>query len=302
VEFLQRSGTPIYVPEHALSEAAIVSSKYARKAGTTNAALNTLKHFLYQTGALITPRTSDIIAGVNRADAPIASSARATGAVLLTDDVELIHQCRAAGIDADQPWEVARSYRGPGQLPDVLTIARYLQPAHRGYIFARVSPGSWATLGLDQFFTVAACGYEFSLGYSGSQHEWQLSISGLRVCIPMDLQTDAHYVVRGQYILTGDSLRIDLASALAGNPPVQRSCSGTGVVPVFKGSPLSVGHSADGGSHWGGYVKDIVVADGGVSPKTFRILAGTEDLSPNPLDQDRLRDAFEMLNLIRIPL
>ncbi len=303
LEFLRRSGTPVYVPYEAQSEAALVAFRKASSPQTYAVARMALEGLLRSGSVTHLPASSTrFLSGINRADAPIVAAARDIDAILITDDIRLIDECRRLGLPAVQPWEVARSYQGPGKLPALLTVSRFLQPKlPQTYLFARAEPGSWASAQIEQEFLLADVGGELRMGFCGASQAWFFEVAGVgRASLPMPLGSE-HYVVRGQLSVIGGQTTLSLGAAKAGGTPKECRLSFP-TSPNFRGTVgLSIGHSSDRDRHWGGYIRDLVVADGVVSPKAFKLMAASEDLSPNPADHDRLQEVLDGIALMQPP-
>ena len=54
-------------------------------------------------------------------------------------------------------------------------------------------------------------------------------------------------------------------------------------------SQMSMGHRLGGDDYWNGYIKDLVAGPSMISKKMFPILV-RQGLTPNPMDDDGLRD------------
>jgi hypothetical protein len=301
VTFLRRMGTPVYVPQITEQEAQDIAQRLGVANALGDRATRELADYITAGGFLFSPPPVGFpIPGINRIDEPIARSSRLLGAILLTDDIDLICQCRQAGIEAVQPWEVARSYRGDGALSDLSTIVRYLQPANdRGYAFARVAPGDWAGRRIDQSFTVVHVEGFCILAYLNASEEWSFSLDGVgSILLKASVLAEHHYVVCAQYLAGGLQTLLSLRVAeVAGDIQSNRQS--------FKGNPaispnrvVSVGHRLNVTEHWNGIIKELTISDSTVAARTFRHIAGTEDLSPNPMDGDRLSLALAREALI----
>jgi hypothetical protein len=293
---LRKMGTPIYVTPFIEAEVGRVSGRLKRKYGLGFDPAQAVRSALRAQGILFSPEPQGPpLAHVNKADEPIARAAKQLGAAIITDDIEFIVQARAAGVDAWQYWEVSRSYKGVGELPSLSKIVRYGAPSgSASYVFARVAPGGWAGLRINQQFSVCGFNEGIWLYYDGLSEHWQVQTpEGEIIRLPMPLKTDAHYVLGVNVRRTDKGNHITLMATEQGGLPI---CARADVRTVGTGtgqSRLSVGNSHRQLDHWNGPIRDLVVASGGLPPKTFRLLAATQDLSPNPLDSDKLEEAVQ---------
>jgi len=303
IAYLVAMRTPTYVP-------AVSDAELARRAKRLElnhrliCDIRDVRAYSARQGLLYCPEPAgEFIHGVNRPDELIARSARQLAATLVTDDIELITECRALGIDAVQPWEVARSYSGSGELPGISKICRYLAPSPDcGYIFARVEPGAWAGGQVkDGTFTVTDCGSSVRLYYLAAETCWVFSVIGVgEAKLVMPVLPETHYVVCGQYALEAGNHRLTLQAARAGERPAFFRKFVRGIA-TLAWQEMSVGHALSGQDHWWGDVKDLVVADGRIKPASFTRMAATEDLAPNPHDGGRLEEELIRASLIIVP-
>jgi hypothetical protein len=114
----------------------------------------------------------------------------------------------------------------------------------------------------------------------------------------MLLSPERHYVALAQYLRTGNGSRLSLSAGEACKRPSTSHADCNFQLEPLETFRATIGHSAGGASHWEGYIKDLIIADGKVSPKTFRRIASSHDLSPNPADHDRLQEMLENLRLL----
>jgi hypothetical protein len=298
---LRKMGTPLYVTPGIEGEVAKLAERLKREYKLNYDPAEAVRIALGAHGILTAPLGGGTpLAGINRADEPIARSAKQLGAAIVTDDIEFIIEARAAGVEAWQYWEVARSFRGAGELRDLGRIVRYGVPQpHGSYIFARIAPGGWAGLKIDQKFSVCEVEDGLWVYYDGAGEQWHVRTpSGEIVRLSMPLLNDRHYVVGVHTTRSGRFTQVTLMAAEAGGPPAM-----TREVVARPGAPtsmsrLNVGHNRRRSDHWNGVIKDLVVASGALPPRTFRLLASTEDLSPNPADSDKLGDAVQRVIML----
>jgi predicted nucleic acid-binding protein len=303
ISVLRRMATPVYVTPSIEAEVGRVSERLKRKYRLGYDPAQAVRTVLRAQGILFAPPPrGPPIAHVNKVDEPIARAARHLGAAIITDDIEFIVEARAAGIEAWQYWEVSRSYSGDGELPDLSKVVRYGAPNGKcGYIFVRAVPGSWAGLKIEERFSICEISEGLWLYYDGLSEHWKVQTSaGEIVRLSMPLENDGHYIVGVNLRPTEKGCHIALMAAKQGG---QEAIARADVRAVGKGignSELSIGHNRHQLEHWNGAIKDLVVASGSLPPRTFRLLASTEDLSPNPADSDTLAEAVQrVITLVR---
>ncbi|MBL8544371.1 MAG: hypothetical protein JNJ63_11250 [Hyphomonadaceae bacterium] len=300
VDYLARSGAPTYIPMAIEDDLKRRATKLRLRFGLNFDPVEATLTYARQRGLLFYPHPAgDYIRRIGARDEPLARSAQQLAGVLITDDIKLVGECRAAGIAAVQPWEIARSYRGPGELPALLTVARALLPAPEGgYLFARIEPGDWKGLRVPGVFTVADAG-QMSLRYEAENEKWVFELPKLgSVALKRDSKTHSHFVICGQYKRDRGKLRLELSIAEPGQRPERAETYLTCPSPTFNRLELNIGHSSDASHHWNGNIRDVVMADGIIATDTFRRMAASQDLSPNPHDGNRLEK--EIANLVGI--
>jgi predicted nucleic acid-binding protein len=293
---LFKKGTPIYVTPTIEAEVGRVSDRLRRKYRLAYDPAEAVRSSVRAHGILFAPAPAGPLLGhINKADEPIARAAKQLGAAIITDDIEFIVQARASAVDAWQYWEVSRSFTGGGELPGLSKTVRYSPPADTGgYIFARVVPGGWAGLRINQQFSVCEIEDGLWLYYDGLSEQWHVRTPGGDIArLAMPLKPDIQYVVGANFGPAGKGGLIVLLAAEMGSE-VATARADVGVVgKTTAKSRLNVGHSQRQLDHWNGLIKDLVVAPQRLPPRTFRLLASTEDLSPNPADSDKLEEAVQ---------
>lgn len=298
---LRKMATAIYVTPSIEAEVGRVSDRLKLKYGLAYDPAEVVRISLGAHGILFAPiPLGPPLAGINRPDEPIARAAKQLDAVIITDDIEFIIEARSAGVDAWQYWEVSRSYTGEGELPSLSKIVRFGAPASvGGYVFARVDPGGWAGLKIDHQFSVCEIDEGVWVYYDGTSEHWNVRTpAGEVVRLPMPLKQGIHYVVGVNIrpVVGGDEITL-MAAEVGGQ--IYRTKSVVGSVGVVSAnSRLNVGHSRRQRDHWNGLIKDLVVASGSLPARTFRLLASTEDLSPNPSDSDKLSEAVQRVVML----
>ncbi|QBQ49106.1 hypothetical protein [Brevundimonas naejangsanensis] len=296
---LRKKRTPMYVTPSIEAEVGRVSGRLKSKYRLGYDPAIAVRSALRAHEILYAPPPKGIpLARVNRPDEPIARAAKQLGAAVITDDIEFIIQARAAGVDAWQYWEVSRSYTGHGELPDISKVVRYGVPGGAGYIFAGVAPGDWAGRRLDEKFSV--CEVErLWLYYDGLNEHWEVRTPGGEVVrLSMPLKAGSRYVVGVNFRPSEKGNQIVLMAAERGGvTEFVRADVGT-VTDVTSQSRLNLGHTQRQSNHWNGTIQDLVVASGSLPIRTFRLLASTEDLSPNPLDSDKLEEAVQRVMVL----
>lgn len=230
------------------------------------------------------------LVGINPKDEPLVRTAKSIGAVLITDDLPLIDEARRAGVVSHQSLWVVRDWGDTPALEGVAAVARVVPWTNGGYLFARGSPGGWAGQQVAQDFVLAEMrdehGRSVSCGYGGADGAWFLKIDGEAV-VRIWSEPPLHEVVLLGQVLGGGQARLRV-----GRPGGENVSAGSDrpIRGDVRGlSQMSFGHRLGGEGHWNGFIKDLVAGPGTISKKMFPILV-RQGLTPNPMDDDGLRD------------
>lgn len=232
------------------------------------------------------------VGGINKWDAPIATAVAATKSYLLSDDAALISQCRAAGIEGYQPWTVARSFNGDGSLKQFNSVAR-CRPWNTagGYMLARASTGGWAQLGYKVDRILGRLG-PVSFGYRGSEKAWFADYDQKNLLLMKDEIVDLEpYMVAVTLLKTDNRYKARLSAAAIKGGVMSKTVN-IEPFPSFALAALHLGSNGIDGQ-WSGWIQDFISAPGSVGKK-FSIYARSLDLTPNPYDDDTLRNQLRM--------
>lgn len=296
VRCLRQASVPLLLSRHSETEAQFVDRKF--RGEDPNAAWRLawagVPEFIATNGVtLLSPAESnEVLPGVNRADMPIARAAASTNCYLVSDDAALISQCRANGIEGYQPWTVARSYEGEGKLDGIDTIARY-RPwnSNGGYMFIRATADSLSRPGHETDRILGGMG-PLIFGYREKSKAWFVDFRGQSlILIRAKLTINRPYIISVTLLNQGNTSKIRLSSGETNGKIDSKTVNANmphslALESVFLGSN-------GGQGHWSGWIQDFVCAPGAVGKK-FSVYSKSIDLSPNPYDDDSLRDQLRM--------
>ena len=296
VACLTKTGIPLLLSAYSELESRAVDKKFDSEGSSAawRLAWTGVQDFIGKHNITMIPFDNGAISipNINKADAPIATTAAATNSYLLSDDAALISQCRAVGIEGYQPWTVARSFNGDGSLKGFNSFARY-RPWNvaGGYMLARASTGGWAQLGykVDRFLGRLG---PVSFGYRGAAKAWFADYDQKNLLLIKDEIVDLEpYMVAVTLLKTENKFKARLSTAAVKGRVVSKTVN-TDPFPNLALATLHLGSNGTEGQ-WSGWIQDFISAPGSIGKK-FSIYARSLDLTPNPYDDATLRHQLRM--------
>jgi len=224
-----------------------------------------------------------VLSGINAADEPGVRVAASLEIPLVTDDVRLIVECRNSNIAALQPWALVRDFLEPNNIQ--FACFKPWQVGHReGALFTRFSISGELPVA-DRLLEVCSVGSSLWVGFVSRSKSWEVKL-GSNTVAAIKGATKAGFsnVISVNFERSGSNLKLRLMKYDCdgwGNRPVSIPDWTRPTLPLQ--DPVKVGTV--------GVLRDFVLSPNKNSPDKIKKMAAFTDLSPNPLDDDRLKDA-----------
>ena len=265
----------LMVSEHFAQEASTKLAEKCAEAGVTFDALGVLRAFMHRRVSIVeNPQADALSSAVHNSDRPLVFAARHYGASVLTDDLKLVYQARASGVDAQFSWGLLSAIR-PETLDEELFRIGPLR-RERGCIFARVRPAGWAGLSNVGSFAVFDARDFGALLFDTSSLSWIFrSETGLAIKLPVGRPLTQTEVVCVCYQQIDGRISItvrasDLTKSETADPQ-QR--------PPSAVQPFML---RNGQHHWNGTIRHFTTGPHTVDRHKWKLLCKLEDGAPNP--------------------
>lgn len=238
---------------------------------------------------------------VHRSDRHVASAAKQYGAWVLTSDAILVSQCLATGIEARLPWDVLEeALSSEGRDVNIAMLFRVRNLTTRsGLIFARVIPGSWASMRLREIYTVCDVPGIGRIYYDGHSEEWAFDLEvGAKVKIFCPISANEIWAICGSYNLP-DVGRSGSISIRAGRYPDKTFAASEATLKRFRSfyqESATIGHSRIGTDYWNGHLRALVIGPQGMNANTWKAIVSIPEGAPNPYDSNNLIAALLLLS------
>lgn len=277
--------------------------KLRRRLGLSFDPEATLARFLSSRSVLTLPRGDIALgSGVHRSDAHVASAARQYNAWVITGDVILARECIESGIPVRLAWDVvsAATYASGPASESLARILRIAPPgADRGVIFARVTPGAWAGMEIEEQFTVCEIEHVGAMFYRARRGQWvfETKLGATAVLHAPIARGGKTWAVCASYSLPA-SLEKGNITIRAADSPAKAACHSsqrprTRLASTGPGK-ITFGRRIDGTGYWNGHVRCIVIGPHTVSASTWRALVTVPEGAPNPFDADALERVLKL--------
>lgn len=278
----------MFVGACALREALFIARKTGSELGKRTDPAELMEAFIRRIGALeVLPAAERIEDDIPEHDRHVVQEAIAARATIFTSDAELWAACVKVGRAAVLPLQALRRIDGMS----LATTAFGVPPdSHKGSVFARAYPGAWGGMKNVGEFTVADFLGRLCLRYSTVQGAWIAEVAEVgELSIPIPTLQGAMQVVAVSWEAK-KTLQLRVAGveapALVDMPkPLSAPLVGN----------VSIGHRADGTQHWNGAISVCVMNDRPIGKDLWANLRQSAELTPNPYDSDRLRQAMDSL-------
>lgn len=282
VEFLVRNNIPIYVCDYALEEAENRVKIGAASLYSDRDTRRQLLRFIDRISATITPVAPvGFLRAINRADEPIARTAKHLGIPLVTDDLGLINEMRLVGVLALQPWSLSRSViENIGQI----VRAERITSCNIG-VFARVRVNARFDQGdRPSFIFASEGGANLSLVRS-NRSGLLFATYDESVFIPVDFsnETPMQCAIMGRQVGNGIS---DLLLAFRQGNTAKSSRKIIRHIDLGFAGRFHIGSDQSQSNHLNGAIADLCVYSRYFSPSRFRKAALWPDLIPSLLDDN----------------
>jgi hypothetical protein len=223
---------------------------------------------------------------VNKYDRHVAQATIEQEAFLLTNDLDLYHECIKSLIPVRFPWHVVNEYNilktgHPGKIIN-------LHPPHRkrGFVFARIIPGGWdSSLDGDNKFTVVEIENLGKLFYSSSCKAWCFNTAeDVNVKVEHKFSSDDVITLLVNFDIENKEL-LELRSCHNNHPDRNYLCD----LPNESGfGTVTIGHDLNNINHLDGMLSTLVTGHKTIGKDTFKMLCKYKEAIPNPWDKGML--------------
>jgi predicted nucleic acid-binding protein len=282
---LAKSRTALFAGSFSLREAVMAARKTARELGKRSDPAAVIEEFIRLFGVIEVPPSSDTVeADIPKHDRHVVLEAATAGATILTSDAQLWAGCQTAGRMAVLPLQALQALNG---ISLATTVFGEAPKKTRGSLFARVWPGNWAGRKEVGRFTVADYPGRLWLYYCTHSQSWIVEMPEVgRLNIAAEISQTTMQTVAVSWEVD-KHLRLRIASIE--NPaeirmrrPLQDDLR----------ESVYIGIRGDDSDSWFGNIRVCVVNDGPIGKALWATLKAPSELTPNPYDSDRLRQAI----------
>lgn len=243
------------------------------------------------------------ISNVPKHDRHVAAAALASGAWILTHDLELTVSASTLGIEARQPWDVIVEHsckkNGGYRIDDLI---RGTCPGRSsGFMFCRLAPGEWAGQREIGQFTACEVDRVGRLFFETGDSTWRFCLAnGTEVVVPASVARNEDWVVCGSYRLGANAKKHvgQIRLYVAGPDGLSKIGHQVSLRQLGSDPPttMCVAHDQNNDRHWWGTIKAAVFGRQYVAPHGWSKLIKLPNSAPDPYEIDMLDQAISIVS------